>query len=177
MVLAGLAAVSTDSLDKPGHLLCYGIGQAAASLDFYHLASLAYGWANQGFWAGLWPWSTARSDWALDARETWIAINFVCLWKSGTLSPLNTMFSCTLQTWSTKIVLLTSNPHPTTASIHTVNFGSSRPSPWLNLINPGMWYYNRYAYYRRKNLALFSPVREKAGETTYFERLNNYFVK
>ena len=37
---------------------------------------------------------------------------FVCLWKSGTLSPLNKMFSCTLHTSSTKIVLLTSNPTP-----------------------------------------------------------------
>ena len=100
---------------------------------------------------------------------------FVCLWKSGTLSPLNTMFICTLQTSSTKIILPTSKLHPGTVSIHTVNFGSSQPSPWLDLINPGLWYYNRHAYYRR-NVALFSPCREQEGETTYFDRLNNYFV-
>ena len=101
---------------------------------------------------------------------------FVCLWKSGTLSPLNTMFRCPLQTGSTKIVLLTSKPHPRTASIHTVNFGSYRPSPWLNRINPGMWYYNRHACYRR-NVVLFCPFWEQEGETTYFGRRNNYFVK
>ena len=101
---------------------------------------------------------------------------FVCLWKSGTLSPLNTMFRCPLQTSSTKIVLLTSKPHPRTASIHTVNFGSYRPTPWLNLINPGMRYYHRHACYRR-NVALFCPFCEQEGETTYFGRLNNYFVK
>lgn len=57
-------------------------------------------------------------------------LSFVCLWKSGTLSLLNTMFSCTLQTISTKIILLTSTLHPRTAgSLHTVNFGGSRASP------------------------------------------------
>ena len=34
----------------------------------------------------------------------------------------------------------------------------------------------RHAYYRR-NVALSSPFRELEGETTYFGRLNNYFVK
>ena len=29
----------------------------------------------------------------------------------------------------------------------------------------------------RRNVALFSPCREQEGGTTYFERLNNYFVK
>ena len=101
---------------------------------------------------------------------------FVCLWKSGTLSPLNTMFICTLQTSSTKIILLTSPLHPRTASIHTVNFGGSGSAPRLDLINPGLWYYNRNAYYRR-NDALFCPCREQEGGKTYFERLNNYFVK
>ena len=40
------------------------------------------------------------------------------------------MFSCTLQTSSTKIILLTSTLHPRTAgSLHTVNVGGSRASP------------------------------------------------
>ena len=53
-----------------------------------------------------------------------------CLWKSGTLSLLNSMFSCTLQTSSTKIILLTSTRHPRTAgSLNTVNVGGSRASP------------------------------------------------
>ena len=101
---------------------------------------------------------------------------FLCLWKSGTLSPLNTMFSCTLQTISTKKVLLTSNPIPEQQVSIQLTLAVPGPPPWLNLINPGMWYYNRHAYYRR-NVSLFSPFREQEGETTYFERLNNYFVK
>ena len=100
----------------------------------------------------------------------------MCLWKSGTLSPLNTMFICTLQTSSTKIILLTSPLHPRRASIHTVNFGGSVSPPRLDLIKPGLWYYNRNAYYRR-NVALFCPCREQEGGKTYFEGLNNYFVK
>ena len=149
-------------------------GLATASPDFYRLANPAYGWAKRGVWVRLWSRAT-RVTWpdrALDARETWISISVPLeVWH-----PLNTMFSCTLQTISTKIVLLTSKPHPRTASIHTVNFGSSRPSPWLNLINPGMWYYNRHAYCRR-NVALLSPFREQEGNTAYFVRINNYFVK
>ena len=40
------------------------------------------------------------------------------------------MFSCTLQTSSTKIILLTSTRHPRTAgSLNTVNVGGSRASP------------------------------------------------
>ena len=47
MVLAGLAALSPASLDKPGHSLCYGIGQASSSFSgFLSLVSLAYGWAK-----------------------------------------------------------------------------------------------------------------------------------
>ena len=177
MVLAGLATLSPASLDKPGHSLCYGgIGQASCGFSgFLSLVSPAYGWAKWGLCPdqALTPVSPSLTGFLMQGKHEF---PFVCLWKSGTLSPLNTMFSCTLQTISTKIVLLTSKPHPRTASIHTVNFGSYRPSPWLNLINPGMRYYNRHACYRR-NVALFCPFCEQEGETTYFGRLNNYFVK
>ena len=52
----------------------------------------------------------------------------------GSLEPsayiLNSMFSCTLQTSSTKIILLTSTRHPRTAgSLHAVDVGGSRASP------------------------------------------------
>ena len=52
----------------------------------------------------------------------------------------------------------------------------SPPFPWLPLTNKGLWYYNRYAYFRR-NVALFSPWPEQQSETTYIERPNNIFVK
>ena len=52
----------------------------------------------------------------------------------------------------------------------------SPPYPWLPLTNKGLWYYNRYAYFRR-NVALFSPWPEQQSETTYIERPNNIFCK
>ena len=124
-----------------------------------------------GFDPGL-PWS----DWVLDAREIWISICVPLeVWNPQPIKH-NVQVPFVNQFYKNNIVLLTSKPHPRTASIHTVNFGSYRPSPWLNLINPGMRYYNRQACYRR-NVALFCPFCEQEGETTYFGRLNNYFVK
>ena len=52
----------------------------------------------------------------------------------------------------------------------------SPPFPWLPLTNKGLWYYSRYAYFRR-NVAMFSPWPEQQSETTYIERPNNIFVK
>ena len=54
MVLARLAMVSPARLDKPGHLLCYGISRASSGFPrFLSLGSLAYGRTNRGFWTGL----------------------------------------------------------------------------------------------------------------------------
>ena len=100
----------------------------------------------------------------------------VCLWKSGTLSPLKKMFSCTLQTSSTKIVLLTSKPHPEQQVSIQLTLAVPSPPPDSIWLTQALWYYNRHAYYRR-NVALFSPFREQEGETTYFGRLSKYFVK
>ena len=81
---------------------------------------------------------------------------FVCLWKSGTLSPLNTMFICTLQTSSTKIILLTSTLHPRTASIHTVNFGGSRVSPQTRSDQPRPVILQSKCILQKKRCSVFS---------------------
>ena len=79
--MSSLSLASLTCVVKPGHLLCYGIGQAGHGFPGYPgqarpFALLWYwlGWprlpwifivwpaqpsrANRGFWAGLWPWPT-----------------------------------------------------------------------------------------------------------------------
>ena len=101
---------------------------------------------------------------------------FLCLWKCGTLSPLNTMFICTLQTSSTKIILLTSTLHPRRASIHTVNFGGSPGLP-LGSIWSTQACDTTIEMHITEMLPCFLHVVNRKGGTTYFERLKNYFVK
>ena len=56
MVLTRLATASLSSLVKPGHLLCYGIGQASLGFPgFLSPGQPGLGRADRGFWARLWP--------------------------------------------------------------------------------------------------------------------------
>ena len=139
---------------------------AAASPDFYHLSAQPTAGLSEALGPGFDP-GLPRSDWVLDARETWISICVPLeVWNP---QPIKHNVQLHFANHFYKNCTAYVKPHPWTASIHTVNFGSSRPSPVTQSDQPWHVILQSTCILQKKCIPVFS--------ISWTGRRNNLFWK